>query len=484
MRPDTSEGKFRDELKSVMDRVNPGEGVKQRVWNEVVTEKKRTKKTGFSAVRVAFAATCVMALAISSAVGVNAATEGDFFQSIKEFCGLTKQQKVVAEETITLPNDVYAPQLVECTDSRLIVANERGLLVYDRQNQKAVAALDLQALECNYLNADTIVTRLFVQDDVLYLFNEAKETKSSGKTSLDVNTDRAYTYDLTIAGTEEALGMTENTAELETIRAEYRKHSASHRFDTFDRLQSETLDLNELITKENCSYSEEGYAWEDCDGMKKLSFLVASEEADYWLYTTEDVGQPVEKVALLIASGEDEMTADASGENVKDNALPGFVYTGEDEVMAALCEEALKEAGNYYLQDGGVFIPAPVILDTVSKGNTLVVFCFMDGYGYYRNGNTLNCEGGGSSADRLKLEKQEDGTYKVVEHLTAGDGSDYGEDIKSFCKGYWVSHRMYFRDDTKLREDIRRELIRMYVENNGLDIRYYKDYGWDPVELF
>ena len=44
---------------------------------------------------------------------------------------------------------------------------------------------------------------------------------------------------------------------------------------------------------------------------------------------------------------------------------------------------------------------------------------------------------------------------------------------------------MYFRDDiSKLREDIRRELIRMYVENNGLEIRYYKDYGWDPVELF
>lgn len=137
------------------------------------------------------------------------------------------------------------------------------------------------------------------------------------------------------------------------------------------------------------------------------------------------------------------------------------------------------------MTDGGVFIPAPVVLDTVSEGNTLVVFCFMDGYGYYRNGNTLNCESGGCSAARLKLEKQEDGTYKVVEHLTAGDGSDYGEDIESFCKGYPVSERMYFRDDiSKLREDIRRELIRMYVENNGLDIRYYKDYGWDPVELF
>lgn len=32
-------------------------------------------------------------------------------------------------------------------------------------------------------------------------------------------------------------------------------------------------------------------------------------------------------------------------------------------------------------------------------------------------------------------------------------------------------------------EQIRKKLIKQYVSDNQLDIRYYHDYGWDPVEL-
>ena len=33
------------------------------------------------------------------------------------------------------------------------------------------------------------------------------------------------------------------------------------------------------------------------------------------------------------------------------------------------------------------------------------------------------------------------------------------------------------------RESIRTTLIRMYVQDNDLNIKYYKDYGWDPVPV-
>ena len=33
-------------------------------------------------------------------------------------------------------------------------------------------------------------------------------------------------------------------------------------------------------------------------------------------------------------------------------------------------------------------------------------------------------------------------------------------------------------------EEIRKEYIRMYVEDNNLNVEYYKDYGWDPIKLF
>lgn len=32
-------------------------------------------------------------------------------------------------------------------------------------------------------------------------------------------------------------------------------------------------------------------------------------------------------------------------------------------------------------------------------------------------------------------------------------------------------------------EEIRKALVKMYVDNNQLDIKYIKDYGWDPIPL-
>ena len=32
-------------------------------------------------------------------------------------------------------------------------------------------------------------------------------------------------------------------------------------------------------------------------------------------------------------------------------------------------------------------------------------------------------------------------------------------------------------------KEISKELVKMYVDNNQLDIKYIKDYGWDPIPL-
>ena len=71
----------------------------------------------------------------------------------------------------------------------------------------------------------------------------------------------------------------------------------------------------------------------------------------------------------------------------------------------------------------------------------------------------------------------------MIEDLRTGDGSEYVKGIKEFCKGYPGMARKYFDYEGKEREEARTALIRMYVKDNDLDIKYYKDYGWDPVPV-
>ena len=45
----------------------------------------------------------------------------------------------------------------------------------------------------------------------------------------------------------------------------------------------------------------------------------------------------------------------------------------------------------------------------------------------------------------------------------------------------WMYCIMY---GEKERDEALLESLRMYVEDNELDIQYYKMYGWDPVKIF
>ncbi|MCH5334014.1 MAG: hypothetical protein J1D89_08655, partial [Agathobacter sp.] len=165
------------------------------------------------------------------------------------------------------------------------------------------------------------------------------------------------------------------------------------------------------------------------------------------------------------------------------NKLPEFRYSGDDAVLAALCSVTLQEeADRYYASPDSVFIPAPYICHTLEDGDDLVVFWTIQIYGYYRNGNTLCCDSGGSNASRARLTPDGKGGYTVTEYLKAGDGADYEIDTRAYCEEYGLSANIY-QSDAADRENIRRELVRMYADDNGLDIKFYKDYGWDPVEL-
>jgi len=357
-------------------------------------------------------------------------------------------------------SNVYADPLVACSDAYIVFANERGLMIYGREEQAVLAALDLQALDCNYFNADTVVTHVMMQDNLLYIYNDYKEK----------STTEAYTYDLTQVGQEQALNCVEDPAEIAKIRKNWMAYAKEHCKDTFDTVPAAQTDWN---GSDILRYSKKCITWTDAQGIEWNSSLLTYDDGTYKLYTYA-VNEPTDVKT-------ETLNLNVSEDATQQEGLPAFEYTGEDTILKTICDYMCSEDQGYDTEDA-VYIPAPVIYATVTKGDEVTVFANLWSYVYKQNGNALDCEAGGEQPSRLKLKFDGNGGYTITEHLTAGDGEEYVKDIEEFCKEYQVSPEKFIqagRDDDK----IRKKLVKMYVDNNNLDIKYIKDYGWDPIPL-
>ncbi len=175
-------------------------------------------------------------------------------------------------------------------------------------------------------------------------------------------------------------------------------------------------------------------------------------------------------------------------DTAEQNALPAYVYPGEDPIEGAVANYIAENAPEYW-DDSiiSVVIPAPVILKTLSVDDDHV-----DVYGnfwrmrYKMQGSTLICISGGESAGIMHLEMI-DQVWTVSSVETAGDGTDSSKGIIRFCNGDKDLEKAYF-SATGVQQDplktIRGNFIRDYVEANQLLIDSYQDPYWDAVPLF
>lgn len=431
---------------------------------------------------------------------------------------LSDEDVQVADEMISLPIAVYASDIVGIDDHYLALANERALLIYDRQQDAVVAVLDLQKMDCNYLNANSIATRIFMDDDKLYLFNESGiDQEIPEGTSLPLP-EFAYIYDLSGLSADASaltpddvqklneestsvddtylpafLTRTTDQNEIRQIRDRWNSYARKQFTDTFDQFQGADFLDADYEKDQQTSYSINSLYWSDTSGKNILSCLVVDGNNSYELYSKQSDGTiSHEKLNLTVisepadtGSDTDSTISDGNDQAQNTNSLPEFSYSGDDQIMATLCaylHESDVES-SYSHEDGSVYIPAPIIYGTAASGEDTYVFCNLWSYWYYRNGNTLECESGGEAPARLLLHPDAAAAtgYTVIEDLRAGDGSYYESDIRDFCKGFPGMADRYFHSEEADEDDIRTTLIRMYVQDNHLDIKYYKDYGWDPV---
>ena len=481
---------WEEDLKQAIHQITPDAQQKEQMWDRLQhtisengTQKQTTEVTPWrprsrKTLAAAFAGTCVIAVCLVTGVGVNAATDGALFQSIREFCGLPAQQKKAADEGLQLKNEVYAPELTGCSAKYVGFANERALMVYGRQEKKLLAALDLQALDCNYFNTDRVHTRVLLKGEQIYLFNEKNGQQPA----------QMYVYDLGKTDTSDALSMTEDVHELETIYQEWKTFSKDNMLETFSNMADGDY-WNRLIDagkdgKETGTYSQQCIVWTDEEDSQYRSALVIIGGNDYELYScpVDDI-EKISKEKLLVQTYSEEMHTEASSETSPQD-LPEFSYQGNDEVMKMVCDYMMqtKEEEGYDLENGNIYVPEPVIVKTVKEGKDLVVFGNFWSSTYYRNGNTLMSDSGGEVPARLRFTPDGNGGYAMKEKIVASDGADYEKSIRAFCKGYPVDPRKLM-DSHDAWTKVRKEQLSNYVRQNQLDIEYYKDYGWDPVKL-
>ncbi len=168
-------------------------------------------------------------------------------------------------------------------------------------------------------------------------------------------------------------------------------------------------------------------------------------------------------------------------EDLPETALPAYAYPGNDPIEAAIAAYMAEIGRQRYLtKEGAVSIPAPVILKIEEPDEThRIVYGNFWVFSYVLKDGILQCISGGEQTGIMTLEKTEEG-WKAVALEEAGDGDYYEKDIHRFSHGDAELEAKYLSTPY---EDIRLRFIQDYAAANGLAVKAYQDYGWEPVPL-
>lgn len=190
-------------------------------------------------------------------------------------------------------------------------------------------------------------------------------------------------------------------------------------------------------------------------------------------------GSSVETPASQSAQ-EDSAAADESEAAAVNGAAYG--YAGDDPLEYAVYQYLAEEVSKNYDQ-ADVCIPVVNIFH-VDYTNDDDVLAFGDYWiwNYNIDGDTLKCSSGGSYPGVFHFKKEGD-TFTVTEFVVVADGDDFDASAKELFGDSYEDFAKTHSDDAS-REELRRITVSDYVNLNGLDLKYYQDEGWDPVELY
>lgn len=508
-------------IRRAFEQLEPEEEQKQKMYRDIISGRQPCRKKTF---RRGVAAALIAASVVVSGVGVEAATgggvlgEGVFaatgqktISAIRELCGWDAGSKEIADQVKTVQDvEVYAPEIFALDEKLLIFGGRGGILIYDREAGQVAATIDVQKIDSFHFNTGSQRTHVLRQGNALYIFNSenGKVYGNSYRYSLKNLAVKAVD-----AASEDAEGAAVRELAVQKVSSEkkqtqklydsWAKTDQNEYEDTFDIFEDFVQTDEQKASDGVSTYSERSICWENSAGEEMISFIWMDYEGQYHLYTKDRQtgGTTDEKILFANASeGQTEQPKDAeqpavSGETVDDKepanedgnapadrALPPFRYSGDDPALKAISDYLTAEEADDDEQDGSICIPAPVIFKQVKKNGELLVFGNFYTYGYVKNGKLLEDTYGGEMPACFHLKKSGD-EYTVARVDRTGDGAGYLKGIKEFTKGFPGLWRKYTNLTNEQINQVRTEWIRMYVQDNGLDITHYYDFGWDPVEI-
>lgn len=476
------------------------------MWHSIHHNRRQSRKHSVAIRKISGAAAVFICVLLIGGIGANAAGGGrvvdsirhagggKVIDSIKELCGL-EPESVEIIQNMTPEMEVYAPPLLDCNERRVIFATSRGMVIYDRIEQRTIQTIDLQEIGCNYFTTDSLTTKVLADGNQIQIFN-VKNGKVQGNCYRYEIPEHSDTIDgvlepMDAAPAEDArhqlsdamplLEPVEITAAEDALLQQWEQKMSGRFQDTFDLVGEDTIDAWHS-SDEPVKYSEAAVSWsKNQEAYFSCLLLKGKDWKEYQLYSWNQAsGESQTEPLQITVSGE------AARQSQDANALPKFIYTGDDAVLKAVCSYLVEEeADPHWKSPLYALIPAPVIYDTVKEDGVTKVFGNFWHFYYYKNGNTLEDDGGGEMPMCIHL-KEENGAFTVAQVEETGDGAYYAEGIQKFCEGHPDIYQRFFdyENNQMLRDKIRKELLEQYVTDNQLDIRYYHSFGWDPVELF
>ncbi len=484
----------RENINESLDKLNPTQEQSERMWERLSAameerekseqktvnieqaRKNRKKKKGVAYRVMQVAAAIVVIFVIGAAA--NSMTGGQVYAAIKEFFSFGQTRQDVAGNIADISKrhtEIYAPDVYSCDGKVMVFGALRGLIVYDMEQGKIAATIDTQKIDCVYYNSDSKHTRVVRDVDSLIVFNMIGEEKAEGN---------YYVFDLSKAnGGELPVSETGNDPQRQQAYVDAWKAQEENFTDTFGFFR-EDPNVGDIIMNEKDAerkYSERSVIFSDAEGKAYNCFIYV--ENGLYYYCIYDYETNVSNTTVMNL---EETIAGEAAESTSEDAvttLPEFTYTGDNPAIEAIWEYSKIEAMTYYGFGEQVIIPGYVIHKEVQTEDELLVFGNFYEYGFQQMGNVLECTSGGEKPACFHLKETSEG-YEVVGVEVAGDGAEYDGKIREFTEGYPGVYELFFSGDPDACDNAKKEFVSMYVKDNNLDIKYVKDYGWDPIPLF
>ena len=157
-----------------------------------------------------------------------------------------------------------------------------------------------------------------------------------------------------------------------------------------------------------------------------------------------------------------------------------YGYAGDDPVELACYKYMAEEIAPQY-SEAEISIPTVEIVHVdYTPEEEVVVYGDFWVENYNVNGDVLECVSGGNHPGVMHVSKSD---YTVTAFDQVADGDDFDSSAKELFGEHYDDFMAVYSDSDKRSED-RKITVSDYVNMNGLDINYYQDSGWDPVELY